>query len=66
MANLNIRIPNEIADRLEILSAETDRTKTSIAKAALNSYLDRLELEVSAFKQISKLMEQKANVNSGK
>jgi predicted DNA-binding protein len=59
--NSSIRLPEEIDHRLRTISAETDRTKTSIIKAALNHYLPRLELELLAQREICKLIEQKVS-----
>ena len=43
MANLNIRIPNKLEDRLGVLAAKTGRTKSYYVRTALEEKLDELE-----------------------
>jgi predicted transcriptional regulator len=57
-----IRLPEDIAGRLNEVSAGSDRTKTSIIKAALNSYLPRIELEMAVRREI----DQKITTGVGK
>jgi RHH-type transcriptional regulator, rel operon repressor / antitoxin RelB len=40
---LAIRLPKTIAERLNVLAAETGRTKTALAREAIVEYIDDLE-----------------------
>lgn len=40
---LAIRLPDTIEERLNILAAETGRTKTALAREAIVEYIDDLE-----------------------
>ena len=40
---LAIRLPDSIEERLNLLAAETGRTKTALAREAIAEYIDDLE-----------------------
>ncbi len=59
MTSLNIRIPDQLADRLGFLSSETGRTKSYYVREALEEKLEDLEDYYLALKAIE-------NVSTGK
>jgi predicted transcriptional regulator len=63
---LSVRLTEEEATRLEELALEAERTKSSIAKRASRDYLDRLEIQLDAQREISKLIEEKVSAGAGK
>ncbi len=48
MANLSIRVPEEISEQLERLAASTGRTRSFLALDALRRYLAQEEWQVRA------------------
>lgn len=45
---LNVRLPNELEDRLKNIAAKTHRTKTYFVEEALRAYLDAYEQDFIA------------------
>ena len=62
MTNLNIRIPDDIADRLAHLAAETGRTKTYYARIALEEKLEELEDYYLAMQSLENVRAGKSRV----
>jgi RHH-type rel operon transcriptional repressor/antitoxin RelB len=59
MTSLNIRIPEQVAERLDFLAHETGRTKSYYVREAIEEKLEELEDYYLALQSLE-------NVNSGK
>ncbi|MCP4473238.1 MAG: ribbon-helix-helix protein, CopG family [Gammaproteobacteria bacterium] len=59
MANLNIRIPDDLSERLSSLADQTGRTKSYYVREALEDKLDTIEDHYLAMKSLE-------NVAAGK
>ena len=48
---LSLRLPSELAQRLETLAAETDRTRTYVATRAIEEYVESEEETLAKIRQ---------------
>ena len=62
MQSLNIRIPDNLADRLDDLASETGRTKSYYVRQALEEKLEELEDYYLALQSLEKVETGKSRV----
>jgi len=62
MSNLNIRIPDSVADRLTLLAEKTGRTKTYYVRQALEEKIEELEDYYLALQSLEKVSTGKSKV----
>ena len=62
MANLNIRIPDDLSERLGILADQTGRTKSYYVREALEDKLDALEDYYLAMKSLEQVSSGKSRI----
>jgi len=66
MSSLNIRIPDSIADRLQVLAKETGRTKSYYVRQVLEEKIEELEDYYLALQSLEKVRTGKSKIWSHK